>query len=554
MSSRIVALRKKELGAFYTHQGLTDLICAWAIVSPNVTVLEPSFGGCGFLRSARDRLISIGSNAAPSQIYGCDIDPTAFSHLSDLFEQPIDLENFHEGDFLDQSFPSSWPQRFDTIVGNPPYLPYRKIDTEQREQVLRSLVGQDLELDRRASLWAYFVAISVARVARGGRMAWVLPSSFLYANYSEKLRKFVRQNFDDVCAFELKERQFLLEGTEEKTVVLLAKDKLANDKVGVSSDIQLVQCDGVKDLGPAIRNWSDGQLNVSASCGSSVLDSLTSGPKSLFTKLRTDDSCSILKDHLQVRIGLVTGNNTFFVLDEQRREELDLREAELGKILPRFHFAKGLGFQQEDHDVLLANGGRGNLVSVSDQNGLSVPLQSYLDGYDADAKERCSTFKKRLIWCLTEDNSPPDAFLPVMHHLGPRLVLNDAHINCTNTIHRVYFNDGLTRHQRRLICISLLSTFSQISAETCGRSYGSGALKHEPREAEKIEVLLPVVSHNRINSAFKKIDRMLRDGNLDEARQVADVLILEALEITDPQSSIAILRSGLQQLRDHRHR
>lgn len=554
MSQRIEPRSKKELGAFYTHQGLTDLICSWAITAPDLTVLEPSFGGCGFLRSARDRLISIGSNKASSQIYGCDIDPTAFSHLSNLFEQPIDLGNYHEGDFLDQGFPASWPQRFDAVVGNPPYIPYRKIETKQRERVLEALADQDLRLDRRASLWAYFVAISVGRVVPGGKMAWVLPSSFLYANYSQKLREFVQKNFEDVCAFELKERQFLLEGTEEKTIVLLAKGRLADGNLGSSSDIKLVRCDGAKDLGPAIQGWSDGRQKIAAYCGSSVLDSLSPGPRSLFTKLQAESTCSTLREHLQVRIGLVTGNNSFFVLDEDQCQELSLKKAELRRVLPRFHFAAGLNFHLDDHDALLAAGGRGNLVSAVDPGSLSTSMRSYFDTYNADAIESCSTFKKRAIWSLTDDNSPPDAFFPVMHHLGPRLVLNEADINCTNTIHRVYFNNKLERHQRQLMCISLLSTFSQISAEICGRSYGSGALKHEPREAEKIEVLLPKIHHSRIATAFEKINRVLRDGNLDEARQIADILIFESLEIESPRPSIAILRSGLQHLREHRHR
>lgn len=530
------------------------MICNWAIVSPDLTVLEPSFGGCGFLRSARDRLISIGAINAACQIYGCDIDPDAFSHLSNLFEQPIDLENFHDGDFLEQGFPSTWPRKFDAVVGNPPYIPYRKIDPTQRERVLEILAGQDLYLDRRASLWAYFVAISVGQVVPGGKMAWVLPSSFLYANYSENLRKFIYKNFEDVCAFELKERQFLLEGTEEKTIVLLARDRLADGHLKSSSDIKLVQCDGVKDLGPAIQAWSDGRQNVTAHCGSSVLDSLPAGSKSLFTRLQVEDTCSALGEHLQVRIGLVTGNNTFFVLNEDQRQELSLNKAELRKVLPRFHFAAGLNFHLDDHEALLAANGRGNLVSATDRDSLSSSMRSYLETYGSDAIESCSTFKKRAIWSQTDDNSPPDAFFPVMYHLGPRLVLNEADINCTNTIHRVYFNDSLTKHQQQLMCISLLSTFSQISAEICGRSFGSGALKHEPREAEKIEVLLPNIHHRRVAAAYEKIDRVLRDGNLDEARQIADVLIFEALKFDSPRASISILRSGLQHLRNHRHR
>lgn len=238
--------RKKDLGAFYTHQALSDLMSAWAIESPHSTVLEPSFGGCGFLRSARDRLAAINSNATLSQLYGCDIDPRAFLHLSTTFEQLVDLERFHEGNFLDQEFPSSWPASFDTVLGNPPYLPHRKLETTRRETVLRQLRSAGLNLDRRASLWAYFVALGVLYTSVGGRNAWVLPSSFLFANYSAELRAFLSERFERCCAFELKERQFLLEGTEEKSIVLLCKGKLNFRNTDRVRDIPLIQCGGVR--------------------------------------------------------------------------------------------------------------------------------------------------------------------------------------------------------------------------------------------------------------------------------------------------------------------
>lgn len=554
MFKEMDARRKKDLAAYYTHQGLTDLICTWAITSAHATVLEPSFGGCGFLRSARDRLVDIGSDTSLKQLYGCDIDPGAFSHLSNVFERPVDLEKFHEGDFLDQIFPPSWPKVFDTIVGNPPYLPYRKIEIEQRELVLEQFERFGLTLDRRASLWAYFVALSVPYTAIGGRAAWVLPSSFLYANYSAGLRSFVAKNFEHVRAFELKERQFLLEGTEEKTVVLLCKGKLKNHRTVDRNDIPLDQCNGVKDLKKAIQIWESGKAKDLSFCGTSVFDSLSDSPQKLMKRLRTNTECLKLGDFLDIKIGLVTGNNAFFLLSESERKALGLTKKELRKVLPRFHFSPGMQFGHTDHDALLEADGRGYLVSEEFPDNASNTMSSYLAQYsDADIAA-CSTFNKRSIWSRTEDDAPPDAFFPVMQHHGPRLVLNSSGYNCTNSVHRAYFNRRLTKSQMQLISLSLLSTFSQISAEVCGRSYGSGALKHEPREAERIEILIPELHHRTIGAAFVRVDRMLRNGNFEEARQLVDRLILGALGEDDVPTRSALLRSGLEQLKFHRHR
>ena len=488
------------------------------------------------------------------QLYGCDIDTHAFGHLSKVFEHPVDLSRFHEGDFLDQEFGASWPRKFDAVVGNPPYLPYRKIPVDKRERVLEQLREFGLELDRRASLWAYFCALGVIYTKAGGRKAWVLPSSFLYANYSRSLRAFIAGSFGDVRAFELKERQFLLEGTEEKTVVLLCRNRLSSKKHACKSDIPLTRCNGVKDLKVAIADWDKGLAQHSSLCGSSVFDALSDSPRRLMEYLRQDESCRTLGNFLGVKIGLVTGNNAFFTLSEADRRKHDLQLAELRKVMPRFQFAAGVDFKPEDHECLIEQGAKGHLVSVTDTEEASSAMRSYLEEYSEEDISKCSTFKKRSIWSQTEDNAPPDAFFPVMQHHGPRLVLNSTSINCTNSVHRAYFFEHVSKSERQLLCLSLLSTFSQISAEACGRSYGSGALKHEPREAEKIEVLMPQLHPNTIRAAFSRVDRMLRDGNLEEARQFADDLIMKGLGEEGIPENIALLRSGLEQLKHHRHR
>ena len=546
--------RKKALGAFYTHHGLTDVICAWAIAGSECEILEPSFGGCGFLRSARDRLLELGAIAPDKQIFGCDIDPDAFGHLAKLFEGPVDLTRFREGDFLDQSYPQDWFGRFGSVIGNPPYLPYQKIDPIKRKFALEALAESGLQLDRRASLWAYFVALSTQLVATEGRMAWVLPSSFLYANYSVKLRKYISSMFTNVRAFELQERQFLLQGTEEKTVVLLAENKIENSPMPCETDIALSRCSGVRELEIQVQNWTQGLPLKVSTCGTSVLDSLSKAPHDLYKELVSDQRCHALGENLSIRIGLVTGDNKFFLRSDDERKAAGLSIASLKRLLPRFIFASGLDFRVEDFDEMIYGGGKGYLISWDGITEVSEEIRNYLSTYPEEQRDSCSTFKKRKMWSQPDDGSIPDAFFPVMQHNGPRVLLNNARINCTNSVHRGYFRSKKTNAEKQLIALSSISTFSQLSAEIVGRSYGSGALKHEPREAERIQLLLPRVHHSKVLSAYRKADMCLRYGNFDEASQIADCLISEAMDLGGAATDISILRSGLRQVRKHRQR
>ncbi len=189
---------------------------------------------------------------------------------------------------------------------------------------------------------------------------------------------------------------------------------------------------------------------------------------------------------------------------------------------------------------MIRTGGKGYLVSSGKIGTATNDIENYLATYPEDKKASCSTFKKRAVWCQTDDGSVPDAFFPVMQHNGPRLLLNSARVNCTNSVHRGYFKTAKSETEKRLVSLTTLSTFSQLSAEIVGRSYGSGALKHEPREAEKIGILLPPVHHRKVLSAYQKADKCLRNGNFAEASQIADNLILRAMGFDDVAMSSPI--------------
>ncbi|MGQ0566179.1 MAG: N-6 DNA methylase [Gemmobacter sp.] len=128
---------RRQLGAYYTPELLSDLLASWAIRSRDDVVLEPSFGGCGFLQSAVKALEDCESADAKSSICGCDIDAVAFDYLSEVLGGPADLVRFVQGDFLEIERPAGWPASFDVVMGNPPYIPYQKIESSRREDLNR---------------------------------------------------------------------------------------------------------------------------------------------------------------------------------------------------------------------------------------------------------------------------------------------------------------------------------------------------------------------------------------------------------------------------------
>ena len=69
-------------------------------------------------------------------------------------------------------------------------------------------------------------------------------------------------------------------------------------------------------------------------------------------------------------------------------------------------------------------------------------------------------------------------------------MLNPDSLQCTNALHKVVFDSNLTMAQRRWVCLSLLSDFSQMMLERYGRHYGNGMLKIEPSTLKGVPVFL----------------------------------------------------------------
>ena len=538
---------RRKLGAFYTPERLSQILSHWAIQSASDTVLEPSFGGCGFLQSARERLVELGSRNPRAQIYGCDVDPIAFQYLADVLGAPVDLARFVQADFLTVAPGGDWPQAFSAILANPPYIPYQNLEGDRRRE-LSSRKGLISGVGGRASLWAYFIAHAVSFLAPGGRMAWVLPGAFLQADYAKPIRDYLSSSFSRVAAVVLRERIFLEEGTDEETIILLADGHL---NPGTGAGVELAEAKTLPDLVDLIEKWDAGSWTPNRPGSRPAALSLDLQQRSELSAIDSSEFCKSLGEIANVQIGLVTGANEFFVLSRKAVEAAGLLIDDCTPILAKFLAAQGIKYTADDHENYLVEGGRGYLVG-SASRGLNARLALYFNTFPEDVKSGVSTFKKRRIWWKPDDGNVPDAFFPVMHHYGPRIVLNPDGQTNTNTIHRLYFRERISQTRRKLVAISILTTFSQISAEMVGRRYGSGVLKHEPREAEKIRLLLPDISGKAVSAAFRRIDKALRAGDRGAATKIADTLIYGACGFSNWPSLAEKMSLTLSEVRGRR--
>lgn len=548
---KITREQKKQFGVFYTPPSISRILCDWAISEPSEKILEPSFGGCGFLEASRDRLIELGSMNPNRQLFGCDVDRDAFHYLAKKIGSVDILGRFALSDFLKLTPEHFSTSEFDVVIGNPPYVSIHNMSEAQKKAASLAMENGGFSVSTKASLWAYFLMHSMQFLKTGGRMAWVLPGSFLHTDYAIAIRSTLSLSFNRILAISLGERMFESEGTDEHTVLLLCEEfKQGPAKNGIELDY----ADQKSSLKISVQKWGNGVSSPNTFDGKFGLAMMTPEISDFYKTISETKTVVKFGDIAKILIGIVTGDNKYFVINKEDIKKHRLASSCLRFILAKFGMSSGLSFKNDDITKLSKDNARCMLLDTSRMRKTSRALLDYLSTYPEEKKLTNRTFKKRSLWHRPDYGSLPDAFFPYMHHYGPRLVLNDAKVTSTNTIHRVYFK-SIPEYKKKLAAISMLTTFSQVSAEIEGRCYGSGVLKHEPSEVKQILMMMPDdIGAKEVNRIYAQIDQLLRANKLDEARIMADQFILnKPIEQYGPKL-LNVLNNALLDLRAKRHK
>jgi adenine-specific DNA methylase len=541
---------KKRLGVYYTPERVASILANWAIRSPKDQVLEPSFGRCGFLQAVVDELEAKGCERAIHNIYGYDVDDDAFEGpYESLVRENGASSQFHRADFLKATPVDLGGRKFNVAIGNPPYVSYHNMDEEQRQTAAQAIRESDFSLDKRASLWAYFVLHTFAFLREGGRIAWVLPWSFFHADYSSTVIEAVTGHFERATAFQLGERIFQEEGAKEHSVILLAEGWQADTPC---EELRVGYAPFLDDLSEMIEAWENGEWE------GKVYDSAIGGT---FMRPEVSESIQYVKENCRVRslgdviqdvkIGIVTGDNQFFVISRSEVENYGLQAEDWKHIFAKSKISRGVSLSKQDFKEAYQAGHR--CVLIDAKTPVSEELEKYLKQKPREEIESNATFGKRSDWRLPDDENEPDAFFTYMQSLGPRLILNQAGVNSTNTIHRVYFDEEFSDVDRKALAVSLLSTFSRLSAEVEGRTYGSGVLKLEIGETRSLQVALPPDwKKNTVEKAYKEVDLFLREGSVENAKTRANKFVFQGIPKKKRTEIIQSLQEGLQNARRRR--
>ncbi len=198
--------RRRALGSHPTPEGLARVLVELGLDRlgrvPGL-VVDPSCGAGSFLLAAADALVALGvppREIVTERLAGCDVDPHAVAHCREALRRWA--AGHHVTDHVAPqvvehdplSSPTPFTARADLVVGNPPFLAQRTIDTARdarRRDALRRRFG---ELGPYVDDAAAFLLVGTEMLAPGGVAVLIQPQSVLSARDASAVRDHLLQD------------------------------------------------------------------------------------------------------------------------------------------------------------------------------------------------------------------------------------------------------------------------------------------------------------------------------------------------------------------------
>lgn len=510
----------KLRGAFYTPDALAVFILKWGVTKQDLDILEPSCGDGVFLKLLKEKKYKYNSITA--------------IELENIELEKAQNYKLNKASYINDDFHhycNTTDEKYDLIVGNPPYIRYQYFKEEQQVEAGKIFDRINLKYSKLTNAWVSFVIGSSLLLKEKGKIAFVLPAELLQVSYAKQLREFLSTFYNkiNIISFE----KLVFPDIQQEVIILLCEKDNSYDHFIDHIEVQDSSCLEHIDL----NTISNSRKSIDLRANKWTYYFLDQIEIDFLNKLKRGDKLSPIKKYAKNEVGITTGKNEFFTVPKGVVSEYNLGMY-AKPLMGRSVQLNGLEFNQEDWIKNVELGARAYMLIFPEKKELQKQnldaynyvkygeLQKFHEGY------KC---KIRLPeWQIVPSLKVSELFFTRQIHLHPKIVVNGINAYTTDTVHRVYLKEKI---DPKTFAVSFYNSISFAFSEIVGRSYGGGVLELMPNEVE--EILIPYHFDNA--KLFETVDKMMREKkNIDDIIKITDKLILKDIfNFTEEEISLA---------------
>ncbi len=469
---------RNRMGQFATPTGLAVAVLRYAKAqfdkSENVRFIDPAIGTGSFYSALLDVFPKTRIGAA----VGYEIDPHYGVPAAELWGDTgldIRLEDFTKAEVPKDA------EKFDLLICNPPYVRHHHILSGDKQRL--RLHAQDscgVEFNGLAGLYCYLLGLSHAWMRDGGLAGWLIPSEFMDVNYGVSVKRYLLEK-----------------------VTLLHIHRFDPNDVQFGDALVSSAVVWFRKAPPPVRH--EVRFTYGGSLQQPKLErlvpvaTLCRDPKWTHYPMKESHEVTdgtVLGDFFNIKRGLATGNNSYFILSVEEIERRGLPMEAFKPILPNPRYLP-------DDEVKADK--KGNPILERQLFLLDPPwtkekirkhypkLSAYLEEGKAQGIPEGYLCRHRKPW-YTQENRPPAPYLCT--YLGRsdkkngrpfRFILNNSQATSANVYLMLYPKSLIERvlkdrpELKRRIWVYLNEICPKAMLGE-GRFYGGGLHKLEPRE------------------------------------------------------------------------
>lgn len=475
-------LSRNKLGQYATPSALADAVLQEALsyipISTPIRFLDPAVG----LGSFYDSLLTMKGEYKINYALGIDIDKHYLDPAKKLWKSKnID---FLEADFTQLSPPAQDADKYNLLVCNPPYVRHHHLSSAVKQRLHDDTrTKQGIQTSKLMGLYGYFMLMSPSWLQRKGVSIWLIPTEFMDVNYGVAIKEFLSKKVKllRVHTFQPDDVQFTDALVSSTVVVFENSPAETHHKTRFT-------------LGGSLQNPFHESVYTQASLDySQKWSKLAKNANEINNEMQI-----VFSDVFDVRRGIVTGNNSFFIMTREQAVERQIPFKFLRPILPSSRYIKGRVIKSSSDGTPISEKPLFLLNCSLPEDAVkeSYPgLWSYLEEGKKQGVADGYICRQRKPWYKQESSESPDLIVSYMGRSSYgqqpfKFFVNESSAIAANSYLMAYLKPEVKAKVKSGVFMErLLESISEVTEEILlqkGRSYGGGLHKLEPAELRQV--------------------------------------------------------------------
>ncbi|MCX6377043.1 MAG: Eco57I restriction-modification methylase domain-containing protein [Armatimonadetes bacterium] len=438
--------------------------------------MRNSYGLGAFFLAAKTMTEEMGKTVS---LLGCEIDPGALQVARCNGLSEADLANVEIRDFV-LTPPNG---RFQAIVANPPYIRHHRLSPDTKTQ-LKTLAAKMIgrPLDGRAGYHIYFLLRALELLCADGRLAFIMPADTCEGVFAPDLWRWIGSNYriEAVVTFSPDASPF--PDVDTNPIIFMIRNTKPEQHLHWAKCVTAGSEAAEKWISSGFQQCEQGDLSV---CSRHLSEALVSGLSRSPRSVERDGP--LLGDFARVMRGIATGANDFFFMTRSRASSLGIPREFLIPAVGRTRDVNGGEITDSTIAELERRGRPTMLLCVNGcaLDDLPASVRSYIEHGKAAGLDKKPLISTRRPWYKMESRDVPPILFAYLGRRDARFVRNTAGVVPLTGFLCVYPLRNTAGYVEKLWkVLSHPDTVANLSL--VGKSYGSGAIKVEPRALERL--------------------------------------------------------------------